>query len=112
MNCVNAIKAVYPADIDKVRLWRDIKSHRFVTALLNVPNFKNYIEQQVLLNPAWPDYDVMHAAVTNITDNQRQLSNADYGELMANAAMQRGPCSNCAGTHVSRDCRKKPNRVL
>lgn len=45
MNCVNVIEAVYPTDADKVRLWKDVKSHRYVTALLNVPDFKAYIEK-------------------------------------------------------------------
>jgi hypothetical protein len=110
-HCVNTIETAYPTDQDKVRLWNDIISHRYVNALLDIPEFKNYIEQQILPFPQWPDCDNMHAAVTTITDNQRQMEDAKHGEISANAALSdRGPCFNCGGPHISRDCMKRPTK--
>lgn len=54
----------------------------------------------------------MHAAVTTITDNQRQLDDYSNGEVMTNVAMQKGPRFNCGGSYLSRECARRPNRCF
>jgi hypothetical protein len=43
-----AIESLYPNPADKERLWNDLKSHRFVTAMYEISEFKDFIRSNVL----------------------------------------------------------------
>jgi hypothetical protein len=53
---VSAIEARYPNDRDKARLWEDFKTHRFVQALKDHEEFRDYLNQKVLTERQWPDH--------------------------------------------------------
>ena len=48
VDSINAIEARYSANADKVRLWQDFKTHRYVQALKDHDEFRDYPNQKVL----------------------------------------------------------------
>jgi hypothetical protein len=100
----------YPEDADKVRLWNDIKTHRIITALDGVPEFKEFLTLHVIGNPILPAARDLVAAVTQFANANRRLGrDLKAGEVQANVvnsdrAYSVGPCFNCKGAHLSANC--------
>ena len=107
VDSIDAIEARYPANGDKVRLWQDFKTHRYVQALKDHEEFRDYLNQKVLTERQWPDHSQMRAELTRLKDAKRRIYQDPNLETHVNAA-QIGPCFNCKGNHWSKDCRKEP----
>ena len=45
---IGVIESRYPTDQDKSRQWKDFKTHRFVKALKDHDEFRDYLNQKVL----------------------------------------------------------------
>jgi len=71
---IEAIESQYPEDCDKVRLWRDIKKHRYVKALKEY----RFLDQKVLMEPVWPEHKVIQNMLTRLYDNKRKV----YADLL------------------------------
>ena len=107
VDSIDAIEARYPANGDNVRLWQDFKTHRYVQALKDHEEFRDYLNQKVLTERQWPDHSQIQAELTRLKDAKRRIYQDPNLETHVNAA-QIGPCFNCKGNHWSKDCRKEP----
>jgi hypothetical protein len=103
----SAIEAQYPG-ASNFKLWKDFKSHKYVSVLLNSSEFKEFVSSQILPLTEWPEPIVAYNQVVKILDAKRRMEGQNsHGEVSANAArMTPGPCFNCGGKHLSKECRQ------
>ena len=104
---ISAIESRYPTEQDKSRLWQDFKTHRFVQALKDHDEFRDYLNQKVLTERVWPDHSVIEAELIRLRDAKRRIYQDPNLESNVNAVQSSGPCFNCKGNHWSKDCKKE-----
>ena len=104
---ISAIESRYPTEQDKSRLWQDFKTHRFVQALKDHDEFRDYLNKKVLTERVWPDHSVSEAKLIRLRDAKRKIYQDLNLESNVNAVQSSGPCFNCKGNHWSKDCKKK-----
>jgi hypothetical protein len=111
------IYAQYPTAPDKERLWNEFESFAVVTSLSGISEFENHFQQHVYPLKQWPTGPQIMASITNYADSMLKLQkDNNHGEVQANSASSdarayaMGPCFNCGGTHLSRECKKEPNK--
>ena len=66
---------------------------------------------KVLLKTQWPDYNIIQNMLVRLYDTKRRVYVDPNLETQVNVAMQ-GPCFNCNGDHLSKNCRKYPSKCL
>ena len=71
---ISAIESRYPTEQDKSRLWQDFKTHRFVQALKDHDEFRDYLNQKVLTERVWPNHSVIEAELIRLRDAKKNLS--------------------------------------
>ena len=59
---ISAIESRYPT----ARLWKDFKTHRFVQALKDHNEFRDYLNQKVLTERVWSDHFVIEAELIRL----------------------------------------------
>ena len=64
VDSIDAIEARYPANADKVRLWQDFKTHRYVQSLKDHEEFRGYLNQKEITERQWPDHSQIQAELT------------------------------------------------
>jgi hypothetical protein len=109
------ICAQYPTAPDKERLWNEFESFAVVTSLSRISEFENHFQQHVYPLKQWPSGPEIMASITNYADAMLKLQkDNNHGEVQANSASSDarayalGPCFNCGGTHLSRECKREP----
>jgi hypothetical protein len=66
---IEAIETQYPDDVNS-RLWRDIKTHKYVQAL---KEFHGFLDQKKLMEPQWPDYNIIQNMLVRLYDTKRRV---------------------------------------
>ena len=98
----------YPEDVDS-RLWNNKKTHKYVQALNKHEEFHSFLDQKVPMERVWPDYVAIQNMLTRLYDTKRRVYSDPNAETQVNAVMT-GPCFNCKGPHLSKNCRRSPNK--
>jgi len=73
-------------------------------------NFIVFLDQKVLMEPQWSDYNILQNMLGRLYDTKRRVS-SDNAETQINAAISE-PCFNCKGDHLSKNCRRTPHRCV
>ena len=55
---IEAIETQYPDDVNSI-LWRDIMTHKFVQSLKEFEEFHGFLDQKVLMESQWLDYNII-----------------------------------------------------
>ena len=71
--------------------------------------FHNFLDQNVLMEPQWPDCNIIRKMLVRLYDTKRRVYADPKTETQVNAAMT-GPCFNCKGEHLFKNCRRFPNK--
>lgn len=105
IDIISTIEAQYEGNEGKAQLWEDLKKHRYVMAFREALEFQNFLDQNIIVQPNYPNIEELYALLTRQLDAKRHIEQRN-GESVANAATS-GPCFNCGGTHYAKDCPHK-----
>jgi len=61
------------------------------------------------MEPQWPDCTIIQNMLVRLYDTKRRVYADPNTETQVNAAMT-GPCFNCKGEHLSKNCRRASNK--
>jgi hypothetical protein len=115
IKAIKTLHSQYPTPQDKVRLWEEFETYAVVSSLSNIPDFETHFQQRVYPLRQWPAAPEIVDFISNLADSMLKLQkDFSSGEVPANAVSQdsrsgTGPCFNCGGRHLSRECLRAPS---